>query len=207
MENREETTSQNNENNGLSQEAEDELRNVLLQARQQQNETERISADYQRLVQTPDDYMLIERLAPEIEANEKLKRNLKKHLMYFLLIVLLVQFVFLIYLVNYAYHNIFNMENITTIEKEIVNGVVIKETTKTNGRSTVEIQALLTFIGTYITALVVELIYILKRIVENVFDSSIVELTKAFKVSAQADHASDSDISSVDSINSQNDVA
>lgn len=108
--------------------------------------------------------VLINFLSPEISNNEKAKRIYKIILISTLLLFIIAQFCSVYIFTNKAI-------NYTVLET--ANSQIVKE--------------LFLFISAYITSIVVELIAILKYIVQNVFDTSIAELIKLFKDSPEPD--------------------
>ena len=99
-------------------------------------------------------------LAPQLEENEKLKRDQKKTLIKKLFNLLFFQFIVTYIFVLMLILSIIFSGKLDLSEKIILN--------------------LIKFIEFYITSIVVELISILFFIVKNVFDTSIVELLKGF---------------------------
>lgn len=99
-------------------------------------------------------------LAPQLEENEKLKRDQKKTLIKKLFNLLFFQFIVTYIFVLMLILSIIFSGQLDLSEKIILN--------------------LIKFIEFYITSIVVELISILFFIVKNVFDTSIVELLKGF---------------------------
>lgn len=106
--------------------------------------------------------VLLSTLAPEITLNEKKKREHKDKLIKYLARFLAFQFAFVFIIIMIAIVSIiyFHAAN-NPLSQGMVN-------------------VLFAFFGTYLTSVVVELIYILKYIVEQVFDTSISSLTKVF---------------------------
>ena len=102
--------------------------------------------------------VLIDFLSPQISENEKSKRKHKSCLIILLTLFLVVQFLAVGFLSNKAISYAF----ISDANVDIVN-------------------SLLAFVSAYITSVVVEMIAILKYIVKNVFDTSLVDLVKIFK--------------------------
>lgn len=99
-------------------------------------------------------------LAPQLEENEKLKRDQKKTLIKKLFNLLFFQFIVTYIFVLMLILSIIFSGKLDLSEKIILN--------------------LIKFTEFYITSIVVELISILFFIVKNVFDTSIVELLKGF---------------------------
>lgn len=110
------------------------------------------------LIKNVNNQVLIDFLSPEVSKNEASKRQHK-----YILIILLAGFIIIQFL------SVYNISH-----------SVIKYATSSDSNIDI-INSLLTFVSAYITSVVVELIAILKYIVENVFDTSIVELVKIFK--------------------------
>ncbi len=106
---------------------------------------------------------LLRVLSPQIEKNEEKKRVHKDWLMIAMSIFLLLQFVLIAIMISYFGYWMIEMQK---LEKPI------KDST---------IQIVFTFIGAYITSIIVELIAILKYIVKNVFDTSIAGMVKEVK--------------------------
>lgn len=106
--------------------------------------------------------VLLQTLAPQIEKNEKKKRQHKDKLIKYLARFLGFQFAFVFIIIMTA----------------IVSIICFHATNNPLSQGMVNI--LFAFFGTYLTSVIVELIYILKYIVEQVFDTSISSLTKAF---------------------------
>lgn len=114
-------------------------------------------------VKTANAKILLNTLAPEVSKNEETKREHKEKLIKYVSIFLGVQFLIVF---------VFAMTVLVSI---IVFHAV------ENDFSLGLIEMLFAFFGTYITAVVVELICILKYIVLNVFDTSISGLMEVFK--------------------------
>lgn len=106
--------------------------------------------------------VLLKTLAPEVTANEQKKREHKDRLIKYVSIFLGVQFVFVFLIIIAAIAAIICFH---ALDKPLSQSIV---------------NILFAFFGTYITSIIVELVYILKYIVVNVFDTSISALTKAF---------------------------
>lgn len=106
--------------------------------------------------------VLLKTLAPEITLNEQKKREHKDKLIKYLARFLIFQFAFVFIIIMTA----------------VVSIICFHATNNPLSQGMVNI--LFAFFGTYLTSVVVELIYILKYIVEQVFDTSISSLTKAF---------------------------
>lgn len=115
------------------------------------------------IIKNANNKFLLEVLSPEIIKNEEKKRKHKDALMRSLEIFLIFQFLIVAIMVMYGGYWI--------IKLQIVG--------KPFADSTIKI--MLTFIGTYITSVIIELIAILKYIVKNVFDTSITGMVNNFK--------------------------
>lgn len=118
-------------------------------------ETKKIDRSF---IKDVNNQVLIDFLSPEISKNEESKRKHKGNLITLLTVFLVVQFLAVVFLSNKAISYAFTTE----ADADIVN-------------------SLLTFVSAYITSVVVEMIAILKYIVKNVFDTSLVDLVKIFK--------------------------
>lgn len=110
------------------------------------------------LIKNANNQVLINVLSPQIEKNEKVKRYHKSILLILLTVFLVAQFSTVFVFTNKTLNYIFSKE----VNAELVN-------------------ASFAFITGYITSVVVELIAILRYIIQNVFDTSISELVKVFK--------------------------
>lgn len=99
-------------------------------------------------------------LSPQLQENEKLKREQKKELMEKLFKILSFQFIF-----TYAFVFILIIGTFASSFFNISENII---------------QNVFKFVEFYITAIVVELLSILFFIVKNVFDTSIVDLIKNF---------------------------
>lgn len=106
--------------------------------------------------------VLLKTLAPQIRKNEKKKREHKDKLIKYLARFLAFQFAFVFIIIMVA-----------------IVAIIYFHADK-NPLSQGMVNILFAFFGTYLTSVVVELIYILKYIVEQVFDASISSLTRAF---------------------------
>lgn len=106
--------------------------------------------------------VLLLTLAPQIRKNERMKRQHKDRLIKYLALFLGLQFAFVFIIIIMA-----------------IASIIYFHATN-NPLSQGMINILFAFFGTYLTSVVVELIYILKYIVEQVFDTSISSLTKVF---------------------------
>lgn len=106
--------------------------------------------------------MLLDTLAPEIRNNEEKKREHKDKLIKYVSIFLGAQFLIIFILILIV----------------IISIVVFHAINKDFSQDTVRM--LFAFFGTYITSVIVELSYILRYIVVNVFDTSISALMEGF---------------------------
>ncbi len=102
--------------------------------------------------------VLVETLSPQIEKNERVKRIHKSILLSMLVFFLIAQFLALYIFTNMVLEYAIDESSDVEMAKQ-----------------------LFTFIGVYITSIIVELIAVLNYIVKNVFDTSIAELVKIFK--------------------------
>lgn len=115
-----------------------------------------------KIISNSNNYFLVKVLSPQIEANEETKRKHKQTMLNIIVLFLKVQFIMLFLLVAgtlitfFVFHGLHN--DISNETFKIIIG----------------------FLGVYITSIVVELIYIAKFIVVNVFDTSIDGLVKLF---------------------------
>lgn len=115
------------------------------------------------LIQSANNKVLIDVLSPQVEENEKAKRVHKYILIGILGAFIVTQFFMTFFIMNKTFGFIFGYYNKNNkIDQHLVN-------------------LLFTFLTGYITSVVVELIYMLKFIVQNVFDTSISDLVKLFK--------------------------
>lgn len=118
--------------------------------------------EYNSIISDSNNYFLLKVLSPQIQENEKKKREHKDIMLKVIVRFLEVQFVMLFLLVAgtlgafFAFHGFQND--------------IPDETFK----------IIISFLGIYITSIVVELICIAKYIVVNVFDTSIDGLVKLF---------------------------
>lgn len=115
------------------------------------------------IIKNVNNKFLIHVLSPEISANEDKKRKHKDILMIAVAIFLTIQFVILFVIVGYSLQSIISCH---------INEKPFSDST---------IKIIFSFIGVYISAVVAEMIAILKYIVTNVFDTSIAALVEAFK--------------------------
>lgn len=115
------------------------------------------------IIKNANNKFLLEVLSPEIQENEKKKRIHKDWLMIAMAAFLIFQFIIVaIIVVGSGYW-------------------IIKSHVTNNPFSYSTLQIIFTFIGAYITSVVVELIAILKYIVKNVFDTSIAGMVNNFR--------------------------
>ena len=115
------------------------------------------------IIKNANNKFLLEVLSPEIQENEKKKRMHKDWLMIAMAAFLIFQFIIVtIIVVGSGYW-------------------IIKSHVTNNPFSDSTLQIIFTFIGAYITSVVVELIAILKYIVKNVFDTSIAGMVNNFR--------------------------
>lgn len=124
--------------------------------KQQKNKT-------QQIIKNANNKFLIDVLSPEIQNNEKKKRDHKDALMIAMAIFLSIQFVILFIVVGYTLWSVVSCHK------------------NNNPFDNSTIQLLFGFVGVYMTSVVVELIAILKYIVTKVFDTSIASLVEIFK--------------------------
>lgn len=116
-----------------------------------------------KMVRDANNTVLLDVLSPQVEKNEEAKRTHKKILIGILGAFILLQFGLTFYIMNRTFGFIFTYYNENkAIDQHLVN-------------------LLFGFLTGYITSVVVELIYMLKFIVKNVFDTSISDLVKLFK--------------------------
>lgn len=114
------------------------------------------------MIKNANNIFLLEVLSPQISKNEEKKRKHKDWLMLAMGVFLLMQFALVAIIV-------------------IGSGFwIIKSHIDQNPFPDSTIQLIFTFIGAYITSVVVELIAILKYIVKNVFDTSITGMVNKF---------------------------
>lgn len=114
-------------------------------------------------VHTANAKILLNTLAPEVSKNESKKREHKDKLIKYVSIFLGAQFLIIFILILLLIISIIVFH---ALEKDL---------------SFDTIKMLFAFFSTYITSVIVELIYILKHIVDNVFDTSISALMEVFK--------------------------
>lgn len=117
----------------------------------------------EEIIKSANNKFLIDVLSPEIKENEKKKREHKDKLMRAVSLFLTGQFIIVALVVSF-----------------LLIAVVYCHV-KSNPFSNGTIQIFFTFVGAYITSVIVELIAILRCIVTNVFDTSISGLVKVFK--------------------------
>lgn len=116
-----------------------------------------------KLIDNANTYFLIEILSPQLSANESKKREHKNQLIKIVKIFLIFQFLLLLFLLVGTLVMIF-------VFHALKNDLKLSY-----------INAIVKFIGFYITSVVVELIAMLNYIVSNVFDTSITGLVELFK--------------------------
>lgn len=115
------------------------------------------------IIQNANNKVLIDVLSPQVEENEKTKRIHKYILLAIVGAFIAIQFFLTHYLITITYNFIFDTYKVKgAIDTHLIN-------------------LLFTFLTGYITSVVVELIYMLKFMVQNVFDTSISDLVKLFK--------------------------
>lgn len=133
---------------------------TIIEIGRNNNDNPVIDEDY---IKNVNNIVLINVLSPQVVKNENTKRIHKYWLIVILSIFLIAQFGMTFYIINKVFGFIFTYysEN-KSIDNHLIN-------------------LLFTFITGYITSVVVELIYMLKCIVKNVFDTSISDLVKLFK--------------------------
>lgn len=106
--------------------------------------------------------ILLGTLAPEVSKNEEKKRDHKDKLIKYVSIFLGTQFIIIFILIMI-----------------VIVSIIVFHALKNDFSSGI-INMLFAFFGTYITSVIVELIFILKYIVVNVFDTSISALMEVF---------------------------
>lgn len=115
------------------------------------------------IIQNANNKVLIDVLSPQVVKNEETKRIHKYILLAIVGMFIVIQFVLTFYLISITYNFIFDTYRAKgAIDTHLIN-------------------LLFTFLTGYITSVVVELIYMLKFMVQNVFDTSISDLVKLFK--------------------------
>ncbi len=115
------------------------------------------------IIQNANNKVLIDVLSPQVEENERTKRIHKYILLAIVGVFIVIQFFLTHYLITITYNFIFETyKSKGTIDTHLIN-------------------LLFTFLTGYITSVVIELIYMLKFMVQNVFDTSISDLVKLFK--------------------------
>lgn len=130
-------------------------------SQEEKQETDEFVMD--KIVNDANQYFLVKILSPEITENEKKKRAHKDTLINIVKIFLISQFILLAVLIIgtivmiFVFHGLKNDLELSYID------IIIK------------------FICAYITSVVVEVIAMLKFIVENVFDTSITGLVEFYK--------------------------
>lgn len=115
------------------------------------------------IIKNANNEFLLKVLSPQIIANEEKKRQHKDWLMIIMGAFLIFQFMLVAIMISYCGYWIIHMQ--------IIN----------NPFSDSTIKIMITFICTYVTSIIIELIAILKYIVKNVFDTSISGMVKIFK--------------------------
>lgn len=155
-----------NSNSGKEKEGLNLLREKVSSAECVQNvaleRTLKPEVEYGSIISDSNNYFLLKVLSPQIRKNEEKKRTHKDTMLRVIVLFLEVQFVMLFFLVAgtltafFVFHALHND--------------ISDETFK----------IIISFLGVYITSIVVELIYIAKYIVVNVFDTSIDGLVKLF---------------------------
>lgn len=115
------------------------------------------------IIKNANNWFLVKILAPQISKNEAKKRKHKDWLMIIMSVFLALQFSIVAVMIGYSGYHIINVHKAGTPFSD----------------STLKI--IFTFIGGYITSVVVELIAILKYIVKNVFDTSVSGMVNHFK--------------------------
>lgn len=124
---------------------------------------ERKKLDKDKIIKNANNKFLLEVLSPQIEENEEKKRKHKDWLMIAMGIFLAAQFIIVAAIIGYSGYHIIQCH---------IKGIPFSDNT---------LKIIFGFIGTYITSVVIELIAILKYIVKNVFDTSIVGMANDFK--------------------------
>lgn len=123
------------------------------------NDKERID----RLIKNVNNEFLLNVLSPEIKKNEDKKRKHKDWLMVIMGLFLLFQFILVAVIICCFGYCVINAH---------MKEIPFSDST---------IKIIFTFIGTYITSIIIELIAILKYIVKNVFDTSVAGMVSNFK--------------------------
>lgn len=113
-------------------------------------------------VKNANEKVLLGTLAPEVTKNEEKKREHKDKLIFYVSIFLGLQFAMIFVLIFTVLISIIIFHY---RENDFSSGII---------------NMLFAFFGTYITSVIVELIFILKYIVVNVFDTSISALMEVF---------------------------
>lgn len=144
-------------------EKENQTANISLNLIRNEDYKSEIKKANETVIKNANHWFLVHVISPEISENEKRKRTHKTILLVFVILFLIVQFVFLGYLIYWIFSNII-------------------ECHKSNiGFSDLTIKTIFMFLSGYITSIVIELIAILKYIVKNVFDTSVAGLANTFK--------------------------
>lgn len=128
-----------------------------------QNQIEDSKRKNEHIIRNANNWFLINILSPEIQRNEKKKRIHKDWLMWIMGGFIFLQFIIVAVMVCYSGYHIINSH---------INGNPFSDST---------IKIIATFIGTYITSVIIELIAILNYIVKNVFDTSVAGMVNNFK--------------------------
>lgn len=145
------------------------LKNKVVSEKSSQNRLKKSDilreVDYNNIdtiISDSNNYFLLKVLSPQIQENEQKKRIHKEVMLNAIVLFLKVQFILLFVLVFgtllavFIFHGLHN--DLTDETFKIIIG----------------------FLGVYISSIIVELIYIVKYIVVNVFDTSIDGLVKLF---------------------------
>lgn len=142
-----------------------QIANMLksLPTKKENDRTSKRRSSTNKIINNANNKFLLEVLSPEIKENEQRKRKHKDWLMIAMGIFLLLQFLIIAIIIAYSGFHIIHCH---------INGHPFSDET---------LKIIIGFIVTYITSVVVELIAILKYIVKNVFDTSIVGMANDFK--------------------------
>ena len=137
---------------------EDDLNNIENNSDSTGIETSKDETDSINTISDVNNKVLLDTLSPEVSKNEITKRVHKYILIGVLFLFLIIQFV-----------------TVAIISYQIIQYGIQPE-------ANIDIlNSLLKYAGVYITSVIVELVAILKYIVQNVFDSSLSDLVKVFK--------------------------
>ena len=128
-----------------------------------QSQNGRKEKSVREIVEESNSKFLMDVLSPEIKANEEKRRKHKDWLMIIMGAFLMFQFAMVALMIAYSGYWVIRLQ---------VNNTPFADST---------LQIIFTFIGTYITSIIVELIAILRYIVKNVFDTSIAGMVKDVK--------------------------